>query len=1013
MVWRHPLAIPLLVTGAENSPRTSQTPGSRAAAARFVSFWLLGIAAWTTAIAGRSLQGGEKSDPSPAPANTPAAGSMAMRETVTAATAADVHFGREIQPIFAKRCLACHGPDQAKGGLRLDRSERALAELESGDRAIVPRQPDASALLERVASTDKSLRMPPEGAPLSPREIDLLRRWISQGAKWEQHWAFSPIARPAVPPVRQADWVRNPVDAFILHRLERAGLTPASPVEKLALLRRVTYSLTGLPPTPEEARAFQSDTAPDAYEKVVDRLLASPRYGEHWARHWLDVVRYADTNSYERDGPKPHSWRYRDYVIRALNDDKPYDQFIREQLAGDELPEPTAETITATGFYRLGIWDDEPTDVLQARYDVLDDILTTTGQAFLGLTINCGRCHDHKIDPISQKEYYSLLAFIENVSNMARFGPNIEVPIFPTPASRAKYLRAKAELDDKRQTVLEKIVAIEDDLLQKWGAKQKRPVPETPAQPDLTHLEFQNFLTRWTRLPYFKALHPAMTGELPHGLVDIRFTLSSYDFGLAFTGTLHVPADGDYTFTLDSDDGSRLTLGDRVLIDSPLVRRIGNPEQATITLKKGPLPFRLEYFQFAEAAGLVLKWSGPGFQDRWLSSPGSREVRNSTLLAKVGDRLLGPETVKHYNALREELEKMKLINASGDYALAVTEARQAPPESFVRVRGNSHTLGEKVIPRFPHLFASATPQLPPYDPNLPTCRRRLALAHWIASPDNRLTGRVLMNRLWQHHFGRGIVRSPNNFGLLGDAPTHPELLDWLATELVRHGWKLKPLHKLLVMSATFRQSAHPSPLALQRDPLNDLFSRFEMRRLKAEEIRDSVLAVNGRLNLAMYGPGVFPKISQEVLAGQSRPGEGWGKSTPAEQARRSVYIHVKRSLITTILSEFDFPDTDSTCAARFSTTQPTQSLGMLNGEFMHTEARELAQRLPRDAGPDRTAQVRHALELVLAHPPAPAEVQRGVDFIQKLMTQHRLTPDEARMYYCLLLYNQNEFLYVD
>jgi mono/diheme cytochrome c family protein len=926
----------------------------------------------------------------------------------------NVHFGRDIQPIFAKRCLACHGPDQAKGGLRLDKKDKALAELDSGERAIVPQKLDKSALIARITTTEKSERMPPQGAPLTEREISLLKQWIQDGAAWESHWSFEPVSKAQPPAVSDQKWVRNPIDAFVLNRLEAAGLTPAPPASKLALLRRVTFDLTGLPPTPAEVDAYLADNSPNAYEKLVDRLLASPRYGERWARHWLDVVRYADTNSYERDDAKPHSWRYRDYVIRSLNDDKPYDQFVREQIAGDELPNPTADSIIATGFYRLGIWDDEPTDPLQARYDVLDDILTTTGQTFLGLTVNCARCHDHKIDPIPQKEYYSLLAFFQNITTMARKGPNIEVPIFTTPEKKQQFLAEQQKLDARRHDVLDQIISLEDDLLKKIAVDQKVAAPKIAdsQRPDLEGLEFRNYLSRWKQLPNFKLLNPAMQGDLPHGLVDIRYSVTSYDFGTVFTGTLHVPADGDYTFTLDSDEGSRLILGTKTVIDSPTVRRMGKPDVVKVGLRKGPTPFRLEYFQFAGPAGLILKWSGPGFQDRWLSASGGGAIRHSDEIDKDGSRLLGEAAVKKYRQLRVDLEALKVATVPGEYALAVTEGHGEATDTFVFVRGNAHVQGEKVHPTFPGIFASPLPQLPRVDGS-ETVGRRLVLANWIMSPENRLTSRVVVNRIWQQHFGRGIVRSTNNFGLLGDAPTHPALLDWLATELVRLNWRLKPLHKLIVLSSTYRMSSQPSSEALKKDPNNDLLSHFDLRRLGAEEIRDSILAINGRLNLNMYGPGVFPPISKEVMAGQSRPGEGWGKSTPEDQVRRSVYIHVKRSLVTPLLSEFDFPDTDSTCAARFSTTQPTQSLGMLNGEFLHQQAAGLAQRIVREAGADRTAQVKLALKLVLGRPADEKSVERGLALLDMFEQKHKTAPDKARQYFCLMLYNLNEFLYVD
>ncbi|HVW37215.1 MAG TPA: DUF1549 domain-containing protein, partial [Pirellulales bacterium] len=341
--------------------------------------------------------------------------------------AEQVDFNRDIQPLLAQRCFRCHGPDKAEGGLKLSQRDGALAELDSGQHAIVPGTPEESELLIRVTAEDESSRMPPEGKPLKPNEIALLRNWIAAGAAWKNHWAFERVERPQPPAVTDAVWVRNPIDAFVLKRLEDAGLSPASPADPVALVRRVYYDLTGLPPSPEEVDAFTSDPSPAAYERLIERLLDSPRYGERWGRHWLDLVRYADTNSFERDGVKPNAWKYRDYVIRSFNDDKPYDRFIREQLAGDELQPGSIDALTATGYYRLGLWDDEPADPLQARYDELDDIVATTGQVFLGLTVNCARCHDHKLDPIPQTDYYSLLSFFHEVDTYGHRG-QVDLP---------------------------------------------------------------------------------------------------------------------------------------------------------------------------------------------------------------------------------------------------------------------------------------------------------------------------------------------------------------------------------------------------------------------------------------------------------------------------------------------------------------------------------------------------------------------------------------------------------
>jgi mono/diheme cytochrome c family protein len=787
----------------------------------------------------------------------------AAADPVPKEAAKKVDFAREVQPVLAKRCFRCHGPDKAEAGLRLDLRDRAFAKLESGSHAVVAASVGESELFKRVTSSESSERMPPEGKPLTPAEIERIRRWIREGAVWETHWAFRPPVAHKPPSVQNRSWVRNPVDAFILNRLEQNGLAPAPAAEKIVLLRRAYYDLIGLPPTPAEADAFVADPSPTAYEAVLDRLLDSPRYGEHWARHWLDVVRFAETNSFERDGVKPHAWRYRDYVIRAFNADKPYDRFIREQLAGDELPDATRDSMIATGYYRLGPWDDEPADRLQAKYDALDDIVATTGQVFLGLTVNCARCHDHKIDPISQKDYYGLVAFFHNITPYETKGPNIEVPLFDDDRERDHFRASARVLSEKRRKTLAELSALDNELQARLPAKSR-----------------------------------------------------------------------------------------------------SQRELSALMKQKGPI-------------------------------------------------LLGDAKFKRYQVLQTSLRKLKQNPVPAEYALCVTESGMKAPETFVLNRGNPHVLGEKVEPAFPRILDPRPPRLSPPQPKTHSTGRRLTLANWIASSDNHVTARVMVNRIWQHHFGRGIVRSPNNFGYLGDRPTHPELLDCLVAEFVKNGWHLKSLHRLIMTSNAYRMSSQSNPAALARDPANELFWRFDMRRLSAEEIRDSIHAISGRLNSKMYGPGIFPDISSEVLAGQSNPGAGWGKSSAQEQARRSIYIHVKRSLMTPILADFDVADNDSSCAVRFTTTQPAQALAMLNGEFVHSQAAALADRLRCEAGNDPAAQVRLALRLALVHAPDARSVERGLTLLAKLEKKNGLAADAALNLYCLAVLNLNEFLYLD
>jgi hypothetical protein len=784
------------------------------------------------------------------------------------AVAADVvSFTRDVKPILARRCYACHGPETSEAGLRLDESDSAFAELDSSSRAIVAGRPDESELLARVTSSDEAMRMPLEGDPLTAAEIETLKNWISAGAKWEKHWAFVPPERIEPPEVKDQSWAENPIDAFILAKLEAAGLQPAPPADKRSLARRAYFNLIGLPPTNEQLDRFLNADRPDAWERLIDELLASPHYGEHWARHWLDIVRYAETNSFERDGPKPSAWKYRDYVIRSLNENKPYDEFLREQLAGDELEKVTNETMIATGYYRLGIWDDEPADPVQARYDEWDDIISTTSQAMLGLTVGCARCHDHKIDPIPQADYYGLLAFFADVTVYGERGDqetNSQWDLSsPEDAAERRKLREKEREIERQMTSMEEVG------IKRMEAEDQRR-SETPEREELLEEKLHRYLnaSEWQQ-------------------------------------------------------------------------------------------YRETTRQLREAR---------------------REIR----------RLPRPET-----------------------ALALARCDPHPSPTHIMVRGNPHVPGEEVKPHFPALFGEDAPDIRPAPSGARSAGRRRVLADWIASPQNLLTARVIVNRVWQHHFGRGIVRSANNFGELGTPPTHPELLDWLALWLVDHDWQLKPLHRLIMTSRAYQMSSSRNEQALADDPTNDLFWRFDMRRLSAEEIRDATLVVTGKLNTKTYGPSFYPKLSRDVLATQSRPGDGWGESSTREASRRSVYIYIKRSMVPPLLTAFDFPDVDTSCEARFITTQPGQSLIMLNGDFANEQAALLAERAVEEAGADTRAQVSHAIELALNRSAEEDEISEGLALVERLEKHHGVSPGEALRQWCLTILNLNEFVYLD
>jgi cytochrome c553 len=792
-------------------------------------------------------------------------------------------FESKVRPLLVDQCFKCHGEKKRSGGLRVD----SLAALQAGGdqgSALVVGKPEESLIVKAVRYGDENLQMPPN-KKLSDAQIRILETWIRQGAVWpgaaaaaparqtgfqisdkdRSHWAFLPRKPQAVPDVRDAAWARNPVDRFVLAKLESKGLTPSPEADRRTLVRRLTFDLTGLPPTPAEVQAFTEDESPDAYERLVERLLASPAYGERWGRHWLDLVRYAETNSYERDNPKPHAYRYRDYVVESLNADKPMDRFVKEQLAGDELYPGDAQALVATGFYRLGIWDDEPADKEQARYDGLDDVVATTGQVFLGLTIDCARCHDHKIDPVSQADYYKLLAFFHNVNHFNNGGPTDERPIFRDAAEQGKYHAALAQLDRDRE--------------------------ENRRAMDRLASEFRAEVAR-------RKLPPVTDRALPE---DVRVN---------------------------------------------------------------------------------------------------------------GANFLGKEWARRFQRTQAESKRLERAMPKCELALVATEAGPQPPVTHLMVRGNPHVPGKAVAPGFPEVLTPDMPALPTPPPGAKSSGRRTVLAEWIASADNRLTARVLANRLWQYHFGRGLVRSANNFGLGGDKPTHPELLDWLADRLVAQDWRLKSMHRMLVTSATYRMASFDDPAKRKADPANDLFWRFDMRRLTAEEIRDSLLAVGGRLYRRMFGPSIYPAIPKEVLAGQSVPGKGWHTTGGPEADRRSAYIHVKRSLLVPIVEAFDAPELDRSTPARFASTQPAQALVLFNSDFAHREARRFAERLRAEAGSNLEDFVAHGFWLAFGRAPKSEELAVMRKLHGELLASG-VAPAQAHADLALVLLNANEFVFVD
>jgi hypothetical protein len=877
----------------------------------------------------------------------------------------------------------------------------------------------------------------------------------------DEWWAYRPLVRPEVPAVRDTARIENPIDAFVRARLEAARLEAAPAADPHTLLRRVTYDLTGLPPTAAEIAAFVADPSDAAYERVVDRLLASPQHGVKWAQHWLDVVRYAETDGYERDRKKPFVWRYRDWVVDALNADLPYGEFVTRQLAGDELPGAAVADLVATGWYRLGIWDDEPTDPEQHRYDDLDGVADTAARATLAMSLGCARCHDHKKDPLSQREYHSFLAFFENVRPYdLRARP---VPVDGAEArftaELAAYTNARDDaiaqlksaavaswqsLDDGERARRERAAAtgvvarysgdrgsatqLLDDAGERHAAVAGQVVQVTGRREQalrfdgddhavLPRLVQDSFtVSFFVRSEQRGAGRPDDTrwftgtglvdGEVPGIVADWGVAWHSDGRVVAGTGapeTFVASAPGHHdgrwhhvAFTRDRDSGRIALYVDGVLAGEANGSRepLAAPPRLVVgRLQPGGRGFRgdLDELVFRDRALTAAEVAAEA-----LDVPGG--LANATAIAAA------PAFASLAALRRPDVETVEV--------LCVAERGPSAPEAFVRQRGNVHVKGARVDLGVPAMLATCSPPLPAATPTRRSSGRRLALARWITDPANGLAWRVAANRIWQHHFGRGLCRSSNDFGRLGELPTHPELLDWLACELLARGQSQKALHRLIVTSSTYRTASSAVPVALAADPQNDLLWRFDRRRLTAEEVRDSVLAVAGVLNVELAGPSVYPPIPPEVLQTASRPDEAWGTSTPEQAARRSLYVHVKRSLPEPLLAAFDRADTDASCPVRFATVQPTQALTLLNGDFAQQQAAAFAARLQREA-PDLRARLQLGLELVTQRPARGTDVDRLCDLAADLRRDHARSEHDALQRCCLVLLNCNEFLFLD
>ncbi len=949
----------------------------------------------------------------------------------------DVAFFRDrVKPILQEHCIECHGGSDGKGGYKIKSGLQLISRkglLKGGEHgpAYDEKKPAQSLLLEVISYRNDDLQMPPKNK-LSEEKIALIAEWLQRGAAWtpedaelmrevhepmsdvttvnektKAHWSYKPMARPAVPAVAG---FAHPIDRFLEAQRQQHGLVANPPASKAELLRRAAMDLTGLAPSLQQIRDFENDKSPDAWSKQIDRLLAMPQYGEKWGRHWLDLVRYSESQGFERDTNKSMVWRYRDYVIDAFNQDKPYDRFLLEQLAGDEIAEPTRDSIIATGYHRLMQWDDEPADRLQHTFDIIDDNLRVTTETMLGMTVGCARCHDHKGDPIPQKDYYQLAAFFRNISPMG----NGEANLRPVPAPHAQGPEQMKQWKAEKEKVSAQIVKAEQEYRRRTDAAGiTGPTADVSLISDARQRPW-----KW----HYTSVKPAADWNA----VGFRAETQGWKEGLAGFGT-SVP-DAKAKTPWASKDIWLQTTFLLEAIPTSLIMSLYHDEDIEIFCN-GQLVHRKEKYLIeyatieASDAFIAALQTGRNVIAVHVRQSGGGQYFDMGLTIK--GRSLRREMMANDNphfaaAEREEfrklLDQITVLDAKLDQpeemTLAVAENGAQSPPTFIHLRGSAHAEGEEVQPAFPAIFGGEIAKI-----EAPASRqssgRRLALAQWITRADNPRTARVMVNRLWQHHFGRGLSSTPNDFGFLGTAATHPQLLDWLATEFVEKGWSLKAMHRLIMNSAAYQMSNRRNDANLAKDPANEQWWRFLPRRMTSEELRDNILAVTGELNLQLGGPSIFVPIPEEVLATSSTKGSKWGKSTPDQVNRRTVYAVSKRSLSVPMLTEHDQADTDNPCPVRFATIVPTQALGMIHSDFIHEKALAFSQRLMREAGAEPAAQVRLAFQLALQRDPQETEIKRALAFLDLMQQQEKLPPDVALQRFCLAVFSFNEFIFID
>ncbi|MFT6108814.1 MAG: hypothetical protein ACJA2W_001727 [Planctomycetota bacterium] len=959
-----------------------------------------------------------------------------------------------IRAILESRCLECHGGQHRKSELSFATAETFR---EGGARGAVLDLDHLgkSRLLEVIEYGNPELAMPKSGA-LPDDQVEVLRQWILAGAEWPEGdagrladpaahpletshvtadgswWAYAPLDPGQKPEVESEAWSEHPVDAWIREGLDGGGFVPAERAAPELLLRRATFALTGLPPTPTERADFKVAVQElgwqAAWADLLDELFASPHYGEAQARHWLDLVRYAETDGYERDSAKQNIWRYRDWIIRAYNDDLPYNRFIQLQLAGDEYAEDMddpfeiADAKIATGFYRIGLFDDEPADRGQAASDARADIVDTVSQVVFATTMGCARCHDHKADPITQKEYFSLTAHFTGVTRYSKQGTR---PLADRPGNGVWTVADHAARLSELGSLIEREAAQSDvhDPLEIG--------PSTTLVPDAREGEHEwlyrtadasedaNEGDSWPSPAFDDAGWErglAAFGKRGTAGANIRSTWTTPTIQLRTTFRLEeIPNTLLLTYLHDEDV--------KVYLNGQLIHERGGytgiyreqqlGAEALSTLVVGRNVLAVQCSQTAGGQAIDV-----GLSTRWdIEADGG--LLESARVA-VANEPAGSDRLMPLRRLLIERRRHLGARVSRPYPAHVAfENGPVPPDQFVEMRGSVHARGDKVEPVLPAAWLVGQPvdapayTLPKAGADAPSSLRRRALADWAFTGGSHITARVEANRIWQFLFGRGICRSSGDFGRLGEMPTNAELLDRVAQELIARDWSVRAVQRWLMESQTYQMtSTRDLSVSYLSDPRNDLYSAFDPRRLTGEEYRDATLAASGELSDELFGPWVFPPLAAEVLATSSQPGNAWGHGSEDDARRRSLYVHVKRSLREPLLAALDQPDPDLPCPVRFPTNVPTQALLTLNGAFVNARAAAFAEAtLVKTDEP--TEAIRSMVAAALGREASNDEVDRGLDFLAKLEAEHQLQGARALTVFALALFNRNEFLWID